>query len=199
MSSFIKDEGTHSGSVLEGPPKKEEAFVVMQIGNAQMDRIWKSIYEPTIKKVGLGPRRVDIHDDGTLLKQQIIQYLNQSQIIIADLSNQRPNCYLEVGYVMGQNRYRDLILCCREDHNRESPNHKEGGPKVHFDLEGYTVLWWDPRRLGDFARELEDKIRRRMGPQSLPAQPKLQVTPPAQPSRESKAWIEEQRKEAFNK
>ncbi|GAG40916.1 unnamed protein product, partial [marine sediment metagenome] len=50
----------------------------------------------------------------------------------------------------------------REDHNQDSPNHKRGGPKIHFDLSGYDILFWDPNNLTEFKNELEKRIRRRL-------------------------------------
>jgi hypothetical protein len=32
---------------------------------------------------------------------------------------------------------------------------------VHFDLAGYDILFWQPRRLGAFQAELKKRIRRR--------------------------------------
>lgn len=195
-TDFIKETPRTVGPLLEEVPKKKEGFVIMQIGNPEMDSIWETVFKPTIKNSGLLPRRVDKHDDGRLLKQQIIEYLNYSQIVIADLTNERPNCYLEVGYVMGQNRYRDLILCCRKDHHKDNVKYKKGGPKVHFDLEGYSIVWWDPKELQQFSVELEERIRRRIGKIS-PFATSLAGTPP--PKKDIKQWMEEQRKEVFKK
>jgi len=159
-----------------------------------MDEVWRSIYEPVIKGFGFSPKRVDVHDDGTLLKQQIIRYLNESDLIIADLTNERPNCYLEVGYVMGLNRYAQLILCCREDHNPDSPNYVKGGKRVHFDLQGYGIIWWNSAELEEFKKQLEEKIKRRITPPE--PSPKYE-TQPATSKESVEAWIEQARKEAF--
>ena len=159
-----------------------------------MDEIWTSVYEAATQGFGFSPKRVDVHDDGTLLKQQIIRYLNESDLIIADLTNERPNCYLEVGYVMGLNRYDRLILCCREDHNPDSANYVKGGKKVHFDLQGYGIVWWKPEDLKEFKRQLEEKISRRI----TPPQPSPKYQTQTATSKESvEAWIEQTREEAF--
>jgi hypothetical protein len=81
---------------------------------------------------------------------------------VADLTNERPNCYLEVGYAMGMNKFTHLILTAREDHNQDNPGHKPGDPKIHFDLSGYPILWWHQDRLDDFHAQLEKEIRRRL-------------------------------------
>lgn len=110
----------------------------------------------------LGEDQVDKHNEGRLLKSEIVSFIQSSDIIIADLTYERPNCYLEVGYAMGLDKFRNLILTAREDHHQDSPNYKKGGPKIHFDLSGYDILLWDPNDLPGFKKELEKRVRRRL-------------------------------------
>ncbi len=140
----------------------KHAFIIMQIGNPDLDNICKDVFVPVLKACGLDPKRVDKHNEGRLLKSEIVNFIEASDIIIADLSNERPNCYLEIGYAMGLDKFRNLILTAREDHNQDSPNYKKGGPKIHFDLSGYDILFWDPNKLNEFKEELEKRIKRRL-------------------------------------
>jgi len=117
---------------------------------------------PAIKACGFEPRRVDKHNEGGLLKSEIVNFIESSDIIVADLTNERPNCYLEVGYAMGLDKFRNLIMTSREDHNQDSPNYKKGGPKIHFDLKGYDILFWEEDNLDKFKEELEKRIKRRL-------------------------------------
>jgi hypothetical protein len=136
-------------------------FIIMQIGNADLDRVCADAIVPAIDACGLAAKRVDKHNIGGLLKSEIIRFIEQADIIVADLTNERPNCYLEIGYAMGLDKFTNLILTAREDHNLESPNHTAGGPKIHFDLSGYDVLFWRPDDLPGFRTELEKRIKRR--------------------------------------
>lgn len=140
----------------------KQAFIIMQIGNLDLDNICKDVFVPVLKACGLDPKRVDKHNEGRLLKSEIVNFIEASDIIIADLTNERPNCYLEIGYAMGLDKFRNLILTAREDHNQDSPNYKKGGPKIHFDLSGYDILFWDPSKLNEFKEELEKRIKRRL-------------------------------------
>lgn len=140
----------------------EEAFVIMQIGNPQLDMMWKDVYHPVIKDCGLEPKRVDKHNEGRLLQSEIADFVNRGKIIIADLTNERQNCYLEVGYAMGIGKFKNLILCAREDHHHESKNHVKGRPKIHFDLSGYGFIWWDEQEIDKFKEELSMKIKQRL-------------------------------------
>src|SRR4030042_1070397 len=140
----------------------KQAFIIMQIGNLDLDNICKAVFVPVLKACGLDPKRVDKHNEGRLLKREIVNFIEASDIIIADLTNERPNCYLEIGYAMGLDKLRNLILTAREDHNQDSPNHKKGGPKIHFDLSGYDILFWNPSFQKDFKAELEKRVKRRL-------------------------------------
>ena len=139
-----------------------QAFLIMQIGNAELDQVAASAIVPALVACGLEPKRVDKHNKGGLLKSEIIEFIETSDIIVADLTNERPNCYLEIGYVMGVDKFRNLILIVREDHFPESENFKKGGSKIHFDLAGYDILAWYPSDIDGFRKELEKRIRRRL-------------------------------------
>jgi len=141
----------------------KQAFVIMQIGNRELDRIFNEVIKPAVIAARLpDPKRIDKHNEGGLLKSEITALIEDSDIIVADLTNERPNCYLEVRYAMGRNKFRNLILLAREDHNADSPNYRPGGRKVHFDLTGYDILFWNPNRLNEFQTELKTRIQRRL-------------------------------------
>lgn len=133
----------------------------MQIGDPQMDRVYEEAIEPAIRDAGMAPLRVDRHNQGDLLKSEIVRFLETSEVIVADITNERPNCYLEIGYAMGLGKKRNLILTAREDHHHQSSNFRQGGPRVHFDLEGYAIIFWDPEDLDGFRKELGRAISRR--------------------------------------
>lgn len=139
----------------------DEAFIIMQIGDAPLDSVCDTAIVPAIQDAGFAARRVDRHNAGDLLKSEIVQFIERSQIIIADVTNERPNCYLEIGYAMGLGKKANLILTVREDHHHSSPNFRHDGPKIHFDLEGYDLLLWHPDDLPAFRTELAKRIKRR--------------------------------------
>jgi hypothetical protein len=162
-------------------------FVVMQIGNDVLDRVYDEAIAPALVDVGLAPRRVDRHNEGGLLKNEIVHFLEDADLIVADLSNERPNVYLEIGYAMGLDKFQQLVLTVREDHFPDSPNHISGGPRVHFDLAGYDILRWAPDAIPQFREELTRRLRRRL------ALSPGQQQPPAAPTILDSEWISRQR------
>jgi hypothetical protein len=139
-----------------------QGFVIMQIGDAQLDSVFERAIDPALGACGLAAKRVDRHNRGGLLPVEIVTFIDESEILIADLTNERPNCYLEVGYAIGVGKHTNLILTAREDHDPESPRHRPGGPRIHFDLAGYDILLWSEESLDAFRDELEKRIRRRL-------------------------------------
>lgn len=162
----------------------------MPISNPDLDIVCEEAIVPALKSCGLDPKRVDKHNEGRLLKSEIVGFIESSHIIIADLTNERPNCYLEVGYAMGLDKFRNLILTAREDHSQDSPNYKKGGPKVHFDLSGYDILFWEPDNLNKFKEELEKRIRRRLA--TLPSYMSKSASP------WDEEWISKHQNSAFS-
>ena len=139
-----------------------EAFIIMRIGDGALDKVYQDVISPAMVAAGLTPRRVDQHNAGGLLHNEIAAFIERASVIVADLTDERPNCYLEVGYALGLGKSASLILCARQDHQPDGARHVPGGPKVHFDLGGYDVLYWDPDDLARYRHDLEARIRRRL-------------------------------------
>jgi hypothetical protein len=134
----------------------------MQIGNTELDNLYEQCIVPAIEACGLQAIRVDRDNQGDLLKQEIREFIEQADIIIADLTNERPNCYLEIGYAMGIDKFKNLILTVREDHYHRHPNYRPDGPTIHFDASGYDMVFWSASEAENFRTRLEEKIRRRL-------------------------------------
>lgn len=139
----------------------------MQIGNADMDAIYEDMIAPAMRECDIAPIRVDKHNDGRLLQSQIARFIRDADIIVADLTNERPNCYAEVGLAMGWEKFGHVILAARSDHKPDRPGRAAGEPKVHFDLGGYDFLYWDPADRSAYRVELVRRIRHRLA--QLPA------------------------------
>src|SRR5262245_29229470 len=60
-----------------------QAFVIMQIGNPGLDRVYERAMVPALRACGLVPRRVDQHNAGGLLHSEIIAFIETSDLIVA--------------------------------------------------------------------------------------------------------------------
>jgi hypothetical protein len=140
----------------------KKAFMIMQIGNPELDDMYESIYRSIAKECGLRIFRVDKDNEGDLIKKTIDKYIEEAEIIIADLTNERPSCYHEVGYAYGLRKYLNVILTVREDHLPASDNFNNKGPKIHFDLNDYPIFPWKKEKINEFEKILTQEIKRRL-------------------------------------
>lgn len=63
------------------------AFIIMQIGNSDLDQVCEKAIVPAIKACGFDPQRVDKHNKGGLLKSEIIQYIQTAEYAQATTTN----------------------------------------------------------------------------------------------------------------
>jgi len=134
----------------------------MQIGNPDLEDMYKNIYLPIAQECGLSLFRVDKDNEGDLIKNTIDKYIEDADIIIADLTNERPSCYHEVGYAYGLRKHLNVILTIREDHLPTSRYFNSEGPKIHFDLNDYPRISWKEGEIDKFKEELKQEIKRRL-------------------------------------
>lgn len=73
---------------------------------------------------------------GDMIMSKIVENIKKAEIIVADLTYERQNCYFELGYAMALRK--KIIITAKE------------GTKIHFDVRGYEILTYDsPRDLND--------------------------------------------------
>lgn len=123
-------------SLLEDlvPP---EAFAIRLLDDSRDDYAavqdyFDGVVKPVIEgELGYVLRVVDGKQafEHARIDQEIFAKLRRSRLVLADLTGERPNCYLETGFAIG----RDLptVLMC-----------KKGSP-THFDLKTVATHFWD--------------------------------------------------------
>ena len=76
-----------------------------------------------------------------------IEAIRDARFVVADLTTERPNVYLEVGYAWGLQK--PVILLARE------------GQKLHFDLSHHKCIFY--KTIGKLAQDLERHVRELYG------------------------------------
>jgi hypothetical protein len=118
----------------------KQIFVIMKFGDPVLD----SAYKGAIKAVAerefkFKLLRVDEILDAGQIAQQVLENISRSEIVIAELSGERPNCYYEAGFAHALGK--TMIFCARQ------------GENIHFDLAGYRFIKWGTQE------ELRSKLR----------------------------------------
>lgn len=134
----------HTKSLLEKlmlPPKRQ-IFVIMKLGDEYLDSAYKGVIRPLGEEFGYRVIRVDDIEDSGLITDQILEHIAESELVLADLTGARPNCYYETGIAHATGR--ELILTIKYD---EEP---------HFDLYTHRFILWKTEN------DLRIKLRKRL-------------------------------------
>lgn len=123
--------------------EKKRVFVAMPICDEFEDVYQFGIYD-VVRRCGYVCERVDEKAVAGSIVDQIEECIHNAEFIVADLTAERPNVYLEVGYAWGLKR--KVLLLARE------------GTKLHFDLSHHKCIFY--RTIGRLADELERTIRK---------------------------------------
>jgi hypothetical protein len=107
----------------------DTCFVMMPFANP-IGTYYSTIYEPAIQKAGLTPIRADADIFGTgKIIDQIWQGINNSKILVAELTHRNPNVFYELGLAHALNK--PVVLICSNESD------------VPFDLQHIRVIYYD--------------------------------------------------------
>lgn len=126
-----------------------------------VDKYFREVVEPAVAEFGyasfvMGRDEIDY----AWMNQEIFERLHHSDLVIADLTGVRPNCFFELGYALG-NRQRTLVIAMQ-------------GTERHFDLQMINRLDWDPNATtGVQSSEFRDHWRRNIDRPPLVDSPKV--------------------------
>jgi len=119
-------------------------FVAMAF-DVSLNEVYDVAIEPAVRATGLSVIRVDKVEHNGIVTDLIHAEIRRAQVVVADVTLQRPGVYFEAGLAIGLGRA--VIWCCREDEIT----------KVHFDTRQYShVVWKDA---ADLRMKLETRIR----------------------------------------
>lgn len=125
----------------------QTCFIIQPFDDGQFDKRYKDIIEPAIKNLGLVPYRVD-EDHSTIVPiENIEKGIRDSVICLADISEDNPNVWYELGYAFSANK--QVILICSKERN-----------KFPFDIRHKSIITYSKDSPRDFT-ELQDKIEKK--------------------------------------
>jgi hypothetical protein len=135
-----------SGAVPE-PAKKESVFVAMPFVE-EFDDVYQFGIYSTIRRCGYICEKVDESAFVGNIVDRITDGIRNAKFVVADLSLEKPNVYLEVGYAWGMNK--PVLLVAKE------------GQRLHFDVSHHKCLFY--KKIGQLAELLEKAVRENYGP-----------------------------------
>ncbi|MFQ5852934.1 MAG: hypothetical protein ACE5JU_20430, partial [Candidatus Binatia bacterium] len=138
------------------PGRLLRCFVAMRIGDPKTDAVYDRLIKPTIRRVGLNPRRIDRLMHNERIDQRILKELYGAHVVVADLTFARPSVYWEAGYA---ERQVPVVYTCRRDHLRARADDEFGNYKVHFDLRTKNIIQWTSANDRQFSTALQKRLR----------------------------------------
>lgn len=132
------------------------AFVILRIGANDVDKLFDEAIAPATHECGLKAKPVAATEGHETITERILQLIDGSSLVIADLTYERPNCYFVAGYTQGKGI--PVIYMAREDHDPRRPGRKANDPRVHFDLDAHKITYWSEDDLKSARLELTQRI-----------------------------------------
>lgn len=167
--------------IKSGGKLSNQCFVAMWFGK-EVEHVFEQAIKPAIefKEDDKGEskfRAVKVDDVEHIndINDEIIAQIRRSRFMVCDLTGYRGGVYFEAGFAYGLGL--DVIYTCRKDWTKEEVlkdlngnpveslydrNGKEIRVRkqgVHFDLAHRNRIQWEPDKLDDFRKALENRIK----------------------------------------
>jgi len=144
--------------------RAKSVFIAMSFKDDQTLRDVKKAIEEAIELFNsahpnalLAPVRVDEQRGASYeIPDKVFRDIDQSTLVIADLTDERPNVYCEVGYAKSRD-IRFILTFHKKEGEPPWDRKDDGGNRVHFDLAAFRYVAYDnPLHLRDeLKRELD--------------------------------------------
>lgn len=164
IGKMIREENTNTSfeksSTDDTNVKKENhCFVIQPFDNGgEFDKRYNDIFVPAIEAAGLKPYRVDEDLSADVLIEKIHEKINTANICLADISEDNPNIWYELGYATA--RLIPLVMVSKER-------------KFPFDMQHRAVIKYRTDSPQDF-QILKNKITKKL---NLLLTSKLRIIP----------------------
>ncbi len=127
--------------------KQKTCFIVMSFsGNPIIESYYNLGVKPIVEKHNYTCVRIDEIEFTDKITDKIFHYLENSDLIIVDLTEDRPNCYFELGYAVA--KQRPFII-----QRLDAPNYKA---KFEFDVKDYPHIIY--KTISDLQEKLDSKL-----------------------------------------
>lgn len=125
-------------------------FVMQPFDNGPFDRRYEDVFAPAIKSAGLDPYRVDQDPKVSIPIQDIEAGIRDSRICLAEITEDNPNVWFELGYAIACRK--EVVLICSAQRKATFP----------FDIQHRTIITYTTESPSDFValqKKITEKIK----------------------------------------
>jgi len=126
-----------------------QCFVMQRFDGARYDRLFDEIFDPAIRAANLEPYRVDRDPSASVPIDTIEKEISNSSVCFAELSENNPNVWFELGYAIA--KQKPLCLVCSSERDR-----------FPFDIQHRQVIRYPLNAVPSEHKELGTKITERL-------------------------------------
>jgi hypothetical protein len=126
----------------------ENCFVIQPFDKGPFDKRYKDIIEPAIQNAGLNPYRVDEDPSVDIPINYIERGIINSIAVIADISEDNPNVWYEVGFARASEK--PLVMICSKQKQ-----------KFPFDIQHRSIIIYSTESFSDFT-DLKNQITEKL-------------------------------------
>jgi hypothetical protein len=124
-------------------------FVIQPFDHGPFDERYEDILDPAIRSCGLEPYRVDKDPHVSIPIDSIQAGILNAEMCIADITEDNPNVWFELGFAIASNK--EILLICSKERKTTFP----------FDVQHRTIITYSTSAPRDF-QELQEKISLRI-------------------------------------
>jgi hypothetical protein len=132
-----------------GASSGRKAFMAMQYGDPELDRIVDEHFRTAVKETGFELFRLDDEPKAGLLDDRMRVEIKSARFMIAELTHGNRGAYWEAGYADGLGK--PVIYTCKESAWSER--------KTHFDTNHHLHVLWNPEDIAAGMTRLKATIR----------------------------------------
>ena len=127
----------------------EKCFVIQPFDGGKYDKRFNDTYKPAIEECGLEAYRVDKDPNSQIPIDDIDMHIRNSCICLADITEDNPNVWFELGLAIAYNK--DVVLICSNERTGKFP----------FDVQHRSITSYSSESLSDFDM-LKEKIKQKI-------------------------------------
>lgn len=124
-------------------------FVMQPFDGDTFDKRYDDVFAPAIRDADLDPYRVDQDPKVSIPIQEIETGIRESQICLAEITQDNPNVWFELGYAIACEK--EVVLVCSDERTTRFP----------FDIQHRTIIKYTTTSISDF-QKLRDQITARL-------------------------------------